>query len=292
MQSVRGVTACFIVFALFLAIARSDPPTPTPGEPARNPEAEAAKNENKTEPDKPETKELLAIIEISKPAVIQAEANVKPKKRRDYSSSEWWLVYVSGGLAIITLALAIYTGKLWRATRDLVERTEETNKTIQRAYVTMSNFCPGLTISDGVVRINTKVKNFGNTPANITGTSLACKITKRGDMLPQTPEYAITPLQNIPNAFLVKKAFFRTTTDIPIGIGKADTVTNGECDLFLVGYVDYRDQFGNRYRGGYARHYDPKGEEDNLILVTQPGYNYDRPRKNGEGNDWGEDAPS
>lgn len=46
-------------------------------------------------------------------------------------------------------------------------------------------------------------------------------------------------------------------------------------------------------RGGYARQYDPRRDDpanenrNNLIFVTQRGYNYDRPRKKGEGNDWG-----
>ncbi len=69
-------------------------------------------------------------------------------------------------------------------------------------------------------------------------------------------------------------------------------------DLFIVGFVDYRDKFGTRHRGGYARKYaiakDDRCSYDsdeaflkrnNLIIVTESGYNYDRPRRRGEGNE-------
>lgn len=49
----------------------------------------------------------------------------------------------------------------------------------------------------------------------------------------------------------------------------------GTRNLYLIGYVDV---FGNSYRGGYARLYDPSIDEgNNLTFVTEPGYNYDRP---------------
>ena len=60
--------------------------------------------------------------------------------------------------------------------------------------------------------------------------------------------------------------------------------------LYLIGYVDYIDQFGQRHRGGYARMYKPLTvllqNQNNLFYVIQEGYNYDRLRKRGEGEDW------
>ena len=50
--------------------------------------------------------------------------------------------------------------------------------------------------------------------------------------------------------------------------------------LYLFGYVDYTDQFGQNHRAGYARRYDPniKKGQNNLVFVTEYGYNYDEPR--------------
>jgi hypothetical protein len=44
----------------------------------------------------------------------------------DYSSSEWWLVYLTGGLVMVTLGLAIYTAKLWGATKTLSQDARAT----------------------------------------------------------------------------------------------------------------------------------------------------------------------
>jgi hypothetical protein len=94
--------------------------------------------------------------------------------------------------------------------------------------------------------------------------------------------------------------------------------------LYVIAYVDYIDTFGRRHRAGYGRLYEPAIDDpnrpdyrnyrpvpddahgverrllrqatefdpslyaarNNLVLLTQPGYNYDRERKKGEGNDW------
>ena len=83
-----------------------------------------------------------------------------------------------------------------------------------------------------------------------------------------------------------------------------DTVTPADLEdiragrkfLYVFGYVDYRDLFGVRHRGGYARRYEPlvdKAEpnnpnRNNLVFADEPRYDYDRERKRGEGNDWDE----
>ena len=60
-----------------------------------------------------------------------------------------------------------------------------------------------------------------------------------------------------------------------------------------------------QHRGGFGRVYRPDqdvrsnfaSEEDfakrlNLFFFDTDGYNYDRPRKEGEGKDWGDKTPS
>jgi hypothetical protein len=71
-------------------------------------------------------------------------------------------------------------------------------------------------------------------------------------------------------------------------------------DLYVIGFVDYIDQFGERHRGGYGRRYYPaidemkykteadRAKRNNLHVIVQEGYNYDRLRHRGEGKDWSE----
>jgi hypothetical protein len=55
----------------------------------------------------------------------------------NYMSPEWWLVYITGLLAVITGALATYTWKLWRATKTLAEDAKQTAER-QAREMTMS----------------------------------------------------------------------------------------------------------------------------------------------------------
>ncbi len=58
--------------------------------------------------------------------------------------------------------------------------------------------------------------------------------------------------------------------------------------IYVFGYVDYIDRFNMRHRSGFARYYMLGAKPNNLMVLTQPGYNYDRERQHGEGNDWDE----
>ncbi len=66
-------------------------------------------------------------------------------------------------------------------------------------------------------------------------------------------------------------------------------ILSGTKSLYFVGYVDYVDAFKQRYRAGYARVYNPHDDKtNNLIFVTSSAYNYDTPRPEGVGTDWGD----
>ncbi len=54
-------------------------------------------------------------------------------------------------------------------------------------------------------------------------------------------------------------------------------------ELWLYGYVDYTDEFGQDHRGGYARVYR-EGKGNNLFFVGKTGWNYDSPRLPNEGD--------
>ena len=92
-----------------------------------------------------------------------------------------------------------------------------------------------------------------------------------------------------PGAFLVSNDSFLFSSSIEIAASDMAGIRGGTRQLHVMGYVDYIDQFGQRQRGGYARRYDPSST-NNLIFVNESGYNYDRVRLPGEGDDWGENS--
>ena len=97
-------------------------------------------------------------------------------------------------------------------------------------------------------------------------------------------------------AFLVPNDRFSALE--PLGTIPAATheaVRAGNLKIFVYGFVDYMDVFRGRYRGGYARVFDPGRDvgdinaRNNLVFVTQPQYSYDRPRSPDEGDDWAQE---
>jgi hypothetical protein len=205
--------------------------------------------------------------------------------------------------AFFTLILGLFTGALWLSTRALWEVTNETllhNKRVERAYVKMSHRPPGLDIkaNTGLIYIDMGVKNFGSTPADITYVMFKTIVLPHNHPLPEKPDYSGDRVV-FPQAFLVSQEEFFIHHPLKIAEGEIIAVLDYSSDLYVIGYVDYIDKFGDRHRGGYARQYavgrddrssyrsdDAFANRSNLIFVTAAGYNYDRARAAGEGNDW------
>jgi hypothetical protein len=115
----------FVAFGHTYALER---PAPTPSKTASQPQTNIGHDEKKSESDNRGTKEIPMVVEISKAPVIHVETADKPERARDYASAEWWLVYVSATVAIITIALALYTALLYRATVKLGSDAEKVGK--------------------------------------------------------------------------------------------------------------------------------------------------------------------
>src|SRR5204862_1463282 len=121
-----------------------------------------------------------------------------------------------------------------------------------------------------------EIKNWGKTPVQVTHISIVMQIRDTPDPLPKDPPYGEAAPAN---AFLVTMEDFGFT--IPVSAGDHfNAVQDGAKTLYLIGYVDYTDKFGNQHRGGYARKYDAGTPA--MLFVTQEGYNYDRNRENAE----------
>lgn len=155
----------------------------------------------------------------------------------------------------------------------------------ERAYVTMSHTPPGLDLVTqlGQAIFKVKVKNHGRTPATITDALFHLDWFGEGNPAPERPQYRIDEPRPKVGFFLVAGTDFYLARRLPVpGKGESD-------GLWLYGYVDYTDEFGQDHRGGYARIYSDalagrSDEVGNLIFVDKQGWNYDRPREPDEDN--------
>ena len=192
-------------------------------------------------------------------------------------------------VAIATIVIAVFTCFLFVATRRIYKHSAVS----ERAYVKMSHrsgpeFGEGLTIDRDrkEARIVIEVKNFGRTPANVINVALCWWVMPKDQAAPIIPQYPKPENTDGPTAgflvandlFLVWKAFDGISDD------HLDRINTGDETLWIYGYVDYIDVFGQWHRGGFARQYDPGRAGNNLIFVGQSGYNYDRPLKKRERN--------
>jgi hypothetical protein len=234
-----------------------------------------------------------------------------------------------------------------KASAAITDAMLATNREIERAYVTMSHHPPGINVhsecvlADGnperwkhKIALKIKVQNHGNTPAQVTRTLVQVILTNAAEF-PMTPGYA-EELARPGYVSLVKGDSYTITTPYEFESTGEKTFSGAFRELaehghrlYVIGYTDYIDKFGQRHRCGYGRVYNPAADDrnlpeylapgpppdadtsrlpavfrkhaahfddaiynarSNLIFLTQPGYNYDRTRTRGEGNDW--DDPS
>ena len=180
--------------------------------------------------------------------------------------------------------LALYTVFLYKATANLANiarQQESSTKTIERAWVKMSHTEDALIIWDNptvrMCEITVMVENCGRTPASVTDVRLNICALEYGTTLPTTIDYGKPYPHGAP--FLVPGDSFRWhKRTFSLGHLDAPNPVKGEIRLCLFGYVDYIDAFGKSHRAGYAREYLPI-QGNNLVFISEPGYNYDRPRE-------------
>jgi hypothetical protein len=57
---------------------------------------------------------------------MEPEPTKEHENARSYTSSEWWLVYITSALVLATVGLMIYTARLWGATESLAKDAKQT----------------------------------------------------------------------------------------------------------------------------------------------------------------------
>ncbi|MGE3188478.1 MAG: hypothetical protein AB7H88_22225 [Vicinamibacterales bacterium] len=135
-------------------------------------------------------------------------------------------------------------------------------------------------------RVDLVIVNLGNTPAQVSGSLLQVSAI---ELTPDEPPYN-EDLRSESAYWLLKGDSVVRHADGGFNEYEAEWIGDSRrrFRVYVFGYVDYMDRFGRRHRHGFGRRYDPSDTNYNLRFVPEAGYNYDRERKPGEGNDWDE----
>jgi hypothetical protein len=213
---------------------------------------------------------------------LQSLGQVRDPTQEAVARYTYWLTLFTAVLAASTIAL-------WWTTKASVN----TLAGAERAYVKMSHKAPGLDFfEERYISVTLVVTNFGRTPAKVADTLLKPVLTPAGECLPDAPNYSRDRGMPSSKAFLVANDHFINGENFVFEPDTLQKLQDSELWLYLIGYVDYVYAFGGRYRSGYARRYElaqdkgPKETRNNLVLVANDAYTYDRARRLGEGQDW------
>ena len=285
-QHLRSIlTAILLLLAASLgSFAQSQQPPPTSPESSQPTRADAGSSGQPAPESERKAEARTPALKMESAPKVSDNATKKREGRNKELATDWWSVMRGNAIILFTAVLAVSTIGLWYITYRISKHTVAS----ERAYVTMSHRPPGLLIDNfsGEMWVTIQVRNAGRTPATISNLAIKAEALPSGTPLPEEPDYGTEQDEPSAKAFLATDGSFNHTRELSVSDSEMDEVRNGTRILYILGYVDYKDQFEQRHRGGYARKYDPHREQNNLIFVTQRGYNYDRPRKKGEGFDW------
>lgn len=272
--------------------AVSQPPIPSGTDSTTQPKCYTSSAQNGTDNDKSTPKNFPPIIEISKAPIIQLETTEKTAKSRDYYSPEWWLVYITGILALITAALASYTGglyraskKLWKTTAQSIELTSQSVELTKQEFITShppkfrvhSILLVGSLAADSTCRIQCSVDNIGGSTAHITERNMT--FAELGP-IPADPPYGtdypdlhvkVSPVY--PGGGTIE--FLPVNEQTKNNLRRAKMMGSKEPgDFYFFGYVVFLDDIGTERRIAFCRRYNIKTGRFTAVQDDDYEYNY------------------
>ena len=265
----------FIAINFLYAYAQSQPPAPTPPKTIKEHKAYTNKNQNNSQ--------------ISRQTISTISDQPKSKgannNHEDYTSPEWWTVYVTGALVFVTTCLAIYTALLWRSTKFIAqdaknaaaltkESVDLANKELiltQRPRLHVSNVITIDPFMQGKhVCGQFYIRNIGGTPATIT--DIGCWVHWFTDnILPMKRPYEGEKgnILDRPKLNPGEPCTIDFTSEEPLGLNSA-AIMQRQHFLYVMGWIEYRDDLGINRRINFCRKYNTTIHR--FSAVTDPDY--------------------
>lgn len=263
-----------LVFVVGFAL---QPPTPRARESKGPPPHQQAKATQRQTENVRGSQESPAVVKLLPIPKTPEETAQEQADREREATANWWLVRLTGMIALFTLGLVVVGALQWLTYRD----TLATNKVIERAYVSMSHYPVGLDFIAAAqdIRATIKLTNSGHTPADVIGYNFTMAY------VPLIPNPARPPVPTTdPFLFIMPNDYINVWANIPSSMEAWHQIQTGAIPAFLIGWVVYKDRFGKRHRSGYGRRFvlPPPGLTpaqqtawNNLVFVDEPGYNYE-----------------
>ena len=257
----RTLSAAVALYCVFVSTSHSQFVPPTPPEPTAQAPAPVQEPppQNTLTPAPAEAPAAAAMKNVA-PAGSRAPAARESVAPDWWQSPGWWLLAAVLLLALVAVALAIYTARLWKATAALLGDVRDTARKELRAYVALDDifFSEAGESAAGVHKL--RIRNYGQTPASRM--SIWCE---RATHLPQE---GVKPFYDSP---LVDGQLLHPVQAFTLGLSAAPLYRIGKPGFFTYGRIIYHDiydqwwvtKFCYRYEGdgSFVPHGDYNAEE-------------------------------
>ncbi len=291
--------------------AESQPPAPTPTKPIEKHKSNTSQSKNnpKTE-NQIGTETVPFVVKVQSPVTDHPEPNKPEEKHNNYTSSEWWLVYLTAALVFVTLGLTIYTARLWRATKVLAKDAKDTADrqaaemqeslriaeinakatekaaeaakqsadaipSTERAFVFVTVEFKGgnITTNDSGQHCGgfiANIKNHGKTPALLTKLYFDQVVQNESPTV-----FTETPDTNFPpGCAIASGAFEPVSTSFKINADVFEKIERNELKWFCYGRIEYTDIFGLLHKTGFCFEYFRQGSYGGINISRGNDLNY------------------
>jgi len=234
-----------------------EPPIPTPSKYSGAPKSDTKKQEQEPTDAKHLTPKTLTPAKFVQPPLFGQEQPQNNEKNNNwYSLPEWWIVFITGFLVLVTALLAWYTSRLYKATVALSEEAQKTsnrNSNLERPWLFMEKIRverrEGAPIQPKIPNnwyISFIWRNIGRSPALIEGCAFKIEETSR---LPQKPDYSNASELTCPSS-IAAGVEFETSR---VGPAPEKGVKNGKpINLTVYGKLTYKELSGELHHTGFA----------------------------------------
>jgi hypothetical protein len=259
-------------FCAYPIVAQSQGPTPGTRKESKPPQQYSPSQQQKAEPYKRGTEQMPFVVKTIPTPKSQAEAEQDRKEHEEKTFQGWWIIGLTGILAIMAIINAIVLCKGLRATQlaaNAAKQSADALNAAERAYV-FSNIKINkeINLEDKEFYAILYLRNDGKTPAIITEIGFM----GYSPNVPCKPLHIHQPIDSIIGSndevkedrfwFHIKESDWQTLI-----------TTNPQVKFFCIGYVKYITIFGEKdCNPFYWEFYAP---DLRFILVQSEKLNHD-----------------
>lgn len=210
-----------------------------------------------------------------------------------WRDAEWWTAGATVALALVTLILAIYTYRLWRAAREGAQaQAESTREALQvaqrsadaavtsseallaaeRAYLFVEVVQNTVTIDDSFPRqVSVKIWNHGRTPAELTRIRSYMSVS---ETVPQELLATEDSEQELPAGVgLPPRTALDLTLEVRFNDGQLFQVSTLTKAMYCIGRIEYRDMFGQARATGFCWRFVQSATQQEFVPVRDSKLN-------------------